>query len=113
MIAKVFAFVLLVCAPAAAADPATDARERAARVEYYANETMVAERVHAVASTTIARTRGRWDDAVRDGRVRAAGYWAKRHADALVRAREARQRAVRLRFALGAARGAFDGRRTK
>lgn len=114
---KSLILALTLLAGAGSADPGRDSarelaigRERAAgtRVEYYAKQNIIAERDRVTAQIAIAMTNARWNEAVRQGHPRDAGYWAKRHSDALAAAREARQRAVDSRAALAEARAAFE-----
>ncbi|MEO8703000.1 MAG: hypothetical protein ABI867_23340 [Kofleriaceae bacterium] len=86
------------------------AHERSAgtRVAYYARMTIIAERDRATAQIVIDMAKAEWGAALRANDADAAGYWAKRHRDALVEQRRATSDALLYRTARDAAREEFE-----
>jgi hypothetical protein len=82
-------------------------RADAARVRYHAAETTIAERDIVTAHIEERLTRAKWDEAVRAGHANDAGYWAKRHFDAMHDERVAQEARAREAYARDVAREAF------
>jgi hypothetical protein len=112
MTSRAFALALLaaVAAPAAADTPENDAitssrpDSETSDVDFYVKQTTIAERDLATAHLTMKMAEEQRDRAVRAHDPDLAGYWASRYSGAAEEAREASQRAGRMRVAQNAAR---------
>jgi len=119
MMTKILAVLVATATSHAWADPAaTLERQRAlavlherdagVRVDYYAKQTIIAERERATAEITIDMALTQLQEALRANDAKAARYWADRHSVAAAEAFEAKARAARFRAQRDRAREAFE-----
>jgi hypothetical protein len=119
MMTKILAVLVATATSHAWADPAPTVdqrrdlavkheRDAGVRVDYYAKQTMIAERERAAAEITIDMALTQLQEALRTNDAKAARYWTDRHRVAAAEAFEAKARAARFRAERDRARDAFE-----